>query len=187
MNGKWVTTGSIIILLLCILPVGGSITFSGNHAVISDNRDQDRMDIAAWGTGDTAEVYIAYEDYSAGPSNPHIFFQRSINAGTGFQAAQDLLVDPDGDDKQLYPALDVYVYNGTKTIALAYLDNSPGTTSIEFYIMVQTSTDGGSSWSAAVQVTDDAHAGYPNNKMRNIDIAYDHKGNIFVVWSNLAG
>lgn len=171
-----------------MIGISEGLTFGGNNNIIvGDNREQDRLDMASWGSGATSEVYTVFEDYSAGPSNPHIYFKKSVNGGNTFLTEYDFLQDGGSTDKQLYPAIDVYDKGSSREIAVAYLDNSDGSTSLEYYIMVQTSSDGGDSWMGQVPVTDDAHTGYPNGKMKKVDIAYDNNGNLFVVWAESPG
>ncbi|MGA1848565.1 MAG: hypothetical protein ACMUHB_04415, partial [Thermoplasmatota archaeon] len=60
------------------------LTFGPDHDIKPynpDTRDQKRHDIAAYGYGDTAEIYIVYEDYSNGFNDPTIYFQKSIDGG----------------------------------------------------------------------------------------------------------
>ena len=85
-----------ILLTAAIFPfiwmVGGLTFGPDSHITYSgENRDQKEHDIAAWGYGDTAEIYVVYEDYSAGINDGHIYFQRSINGGQLWQTPIDFM------------------------------------------------------------------------------------------------
>ncbi|MGA1820036.1 MAG: hypothetical protein ACMUHU_03405 [Thermoplasmatota archaeon] len=153
-----------------------------------DNRDQKNFDIESWGSGDTAEVYIVYEDYSAGFNDPHIWFQRSVNGGSIWQTPFDFIkTDPVSGDKQLDPVIDVYDTGSGNVIAVAYLDSTyraiPALT--EWVIVVRVSEDNGVSWSADRLVTPTTMTGYPSSKIKEIDMTFDPFGNIFVTWTNV--
>ncbi|MGA1866205.1 MAG: hypothetical protein ACMUFK_01920 [Thermoplasmatota archaeon] len=184
---------SAILLLTAVLPflgTAGALTFGKDVQIKPydpDNRDQRNFDIAASGRDDSAEVYVVYEDLSAGANDPHVWFQRSMNGGTSWQTPIDLMrASPVGGDKQLKPVIDVYENKTAKVIAVAYLDSTYRTIPqlTEFVVVVRTSTDSGTTWSADKLVTPDTMSGYPSDNIDEVDMAFDPYGNLFVTWTN---
>ena len=122
-----------VFLFAAILPmfglVGGLTFGSDTHITYSgENRDQKEHDVASWGYGNSAEVYVVYEDYSAGINDGHIYFQRSVNAGgtwpmPGSQTTPyDFMpADPVSGDRHRNPVIDVWDAGDgeNKTIAVA--------------------------------------------------------------------
>ncbi|MBN1539152.1 MAG: hypothetical protein JW939_03335, partial [Candidatus Thermoplasmatota archaeon] len=183
-----------ILLLAAVLPVlgtAGALTFGKDVHIKPydpDNRDQRNFDISASGMDDTAEVYVVYEDLSAGANDPHAWFQRSLNGGHSWQAPIDMMkADPASGDKQIGPVIDVYENKTARVIAVAYLDSTyrtiPALT--EYVIVVRTSTDSGATWSADKLVTPTSMSGYPSSKIKEMDMTFDPYGNIFVTWTNI--
>ncbi|MGA1873193.1 MAG: hypothetical protein ACMUHY_05930 [Thermoplasmatota archaeon] len=183
-----------LLLMSAVIPLISSVdglTFGKDVQIKPyepDNRDQKNFDIASWGSGDTAEVYIVYEDYAAGFNDPHIYFQKSANGGSSWQIPFDFIkTDPVSGDKQIDPVIDIYDAGSSKVIAVAYLDSTyraiPALT--EWVIVVRVSLDNGTSWSTDRLVTPDTMSGYPSSKIKEIDMTFDPYGNLFVVWTNV--
>jgi hypothetical protein len=182
-----------MIMAAVMIPlIAEGLTFGPDHDIRPynpDTRDQKRHDIATYGFGDTAEVYIVYEDYFTGFSNPHVYFQKSNDGGENWQAPVDFLPgDLEPGDKQQNPAMDIYDDGSTRTIAVGFLDSTYREISglIEWVIVVRFSTDGGVTWSADSIVTPVSSVDYPSDKIKDIAIAFDPYGTLFVTWTNLA-
>lgn len=174
---------------LPLVGIGEGLTFSTDSDIVLDTRDQENYDIVSVGSGDTAHVYVVYEDHSVG-TDPHVFFHRSIDGGVNWQSPIDFMpADPNALDKQLTPAIDVYNDGMDATIAVVYMDSTyrelPNL--VEWVLVVRTSTDGGVSWSVDRLVTPTSSINYPSDEIKDPRIAFDPYGNLFVSWTSLSG
>ncbi len=153
-------------------------TFSFQSQLTSDNVEQERIRTAVVGSGSTAHIYMVYEDRNtAGINTPHVFFKRSINGGSSFEAPFDFLSGvTNTNQKQVWPSIAVHEGITQNTLAAVYLDNSDDQVFLDYKIMCRISTNGGSTWSTGYEVSG------PQNNYKEIQVTFDHNGNLFVLY-----
>ncbi|MGA1848064.1 MAG: sialidase family protein, partial [Thermoplasmatota archaeon] len=180
----FLVTASIQSVALC----RGSISFIANSSPVLDNREQSDLDMEVVGRGNTSKIFLSYVDYSTGINSPHVHFKRSMNGGSTWSSAVDMLLNTSSGNKQLMPEMDTYTDDNGTTIALVYMDSSfrpvPGLQ--EFVIICALSSDNGSTWKRTL-VTPMDDTGYPSDKIRNPSVKFGVDGSLFVVWEGLDG
>lgn len=170
---------AIIFLVMAWMPVsdfGEATTFSYNNFVIEDNKGQTEPQVAASGSGNSAKVYVVYEDLSFSPDT-HVIFERSDDGGETFDHKVDFIEGGESGDTTRSPAMD----NNGDEIVIVYLDSQWRTGPTNKYLLRAAYTDnGGDSWSFS-NIT--PYGGdYPNNKISYPEVCIDPEGNFFAVW-----
>ncbi|MCK5056225.1 MAG: exo-alpha-sialidase, partial [Candidatus Aminicenantes bacterium] len=109
-------------------------------------------------------INVAWQDIS--PGNWDIFFSRSTDSGSSWSAAVNI---SNNSGHSLKPAI---IVDSAGNINVAWYDYTPG----NYDIFFRHSTDNGSSWSAAVNISNNSvYSSYPA-------ITVDSAGNINVAW-----
>ncbi len=109
-------------------------------------------------------INVAWHDIS--PGNWDIFFSRSTDSGSSWSAAVNI---SNNSGHSLKPAI---IVDSAGNINVAWYDYTPG----NYDIFFRHSTDNGSSWSAAVNISNNSvYSSYPA-------ITVDSAGNINVAW-----
>ncbi|MGA1822646.1 MAG: hypothetical protein ACMUIG_08965 [Thermoplasmatota archaeon] len=169
----------VIMLLIMGIPLlnpGDSLTFKKNTMVLNDNPNQESLQVGVTGSGETATVFVAYEDHALIPDT-HVKFRRSVNGGDRFTFTKDFLPPDSTGYSQKSPTM----ASLNSLIAIAFLDSQweLGPTN-KYLLRVVVSEDAGSNW-GYYNITQ-ASGTYPNNKMSVPDICIDPTGNMFAVW-----
>lgn len=166
----------------------GSISFIVNNSPVLDSREQSDLDMEVVGSGNTSRIFMSYLDYSAGISSPHVHFKRSMNGGSGWSNALDMLQNTSPGNKQLMPEMDSYTDENGTTIALVYMDSSfrPVSGLQEYVVICALSVDNGSTWERTF-VTPMEDYRYPSDKIKNPSVKFGGEGSLFVVWEELTG
>lgn len=172
---------TILIMMLLIMGIplmktGDSLTFKKNNDVVIDNPNQDKLQVGATGSGDTAKVFVAYEDHGLLP-DIHVKFKLSANGGDSFSFNKDFLPPTSTGFSQKSPSM----ASLNDLVAIAFMDSQweLGPTN-KYLLRVVVSEDAGFNW-GYYNITQ-ASGSYPNNKMSVPDICIDPNGNMFAVW-----
>ncbi|HEV2489900.1 MAG TPA: PKD domain-containing protein [Candidatus Acidoferrales bacterium] len=161
---RWGQIVAIVILGLAVTCVPAQAqTFSAPKNVSNNSDFSFTPQIAVDGNGN---MFMAWEDDTSNNSN--ILFSRSTDGGATFSAAMNL---SQTSGFSFNPRIAV---DGKGGVNVVWEDSTPGNT----VIMFSRSTDGGVTFSTAVNVSNStASAGSP-------EVAADANGNLFVVWEN---